>query len=63
MSMTLTDAAIILKLSTQRVRVLCAEDRIRGNGNQKARKLGPRVWLIPDNPRIMPPKVKADVEE
>lgn len=42
------EAATLLKISERRVRVLCAENRIKG-----AKKIGP-TWVLPGKPVISP---------
>ena len=49
--LTITEAAAAAGLSERQMRNLCALGRVRG-----ARKAGPRVWLIPDPPKILSPK-------
>ena len=49
--LTVTEAAAAAGLSERQMRHLCSLGRVRG-----ARKAGPRVWLIPDPPKILPPK-------
>ena len=49
---SVTQAAAALGISTQRVRLLIAQGRIRG-----AVKLNPRLWLLPNNPKVS--KVKG----
>ena len=45
------DAAKLLNnISDRRVRVLCAENRIKGA------KLVSGVWMVPNNPKVLPPK-------
>ena len=45
---SVTQAATLLGVSARRMRVLCAQDRVRG-----AVKVG-GMWILPDNPRVSP---------
>jgi len=45
---SVTQAAKLLGVSGRRMRVLCAQDRVRG-----AVKVG-GMWILPDNPTVLP---------
>jgi hypothetical protein len=49
-SITVDVAAVKLRVSPQRIRVLCRDRRIAG-----ARLVG-RTWLVPEDAKISPPK-------